>query len=113
FSERLLAAEVTREKLFLNLHEEIPYSLTVETEAWENFKRGDIKISQIIHVLTEGQRGIILGKGGEMIKKIGAQSRKELTDIFGCPVHLKLVVRVSPNWINDPERYRHMGLNLT
>jgi GTP-binding protein Era len=112
FSDRFLAAEVTREKLFINLHEELPYSLTVETEAWENFKRGDIKISQVIHVMTEGQRKIILGAKGEMLKRIGQQSRKELSELFGAPVHLKLFVRVSKNWINDPERYRHMGLNF-
>lgn len=110
FSERFLSAEVTREKLFLFLHEEIPYNLTVETEAWENFDNGDIKIDQVIYVTNENQRKIILGKGGEMIKKVGQASRKELSDMFGAKVHLKLFVKVAENWMSDPTRFKNMGI---
>lgn len=108
---RLLAAEITREKLFLRLHEELPYALTVETETWENFDNGDIKISQVILIAREAHRPIILGKGGSNIKEIGQKSRHELEQIFGCRVHLNLLVKVRENWMDDPERYAMWGLN--
>ena len=110
---RLLAAEVTREKLFLNVHEELPYALTVETELWEDFKNGDIKISQIIYVERESQRAIILGDKGERIKRIGRDSRIDLGVMFDTKVHLFLHIKVKENWQNDAERYISMGLNFS
>ncbi len=110
---RMLAAEVTREKLFLNVHEELPYSLTVETEGWEDFKNGDIKISQIIYVEKESQRAIILGDKGERIKRIGRDARIDLGDIFDTKVHLFLHIKVKENWQNDAERYIGMGLEFS
>ena len=106
---RLLAAEITREKVFINIHEELPYSLTVETEYWEDFRNGDIKLNQIIYVEKEGHRAILLGKNGEKIKHIGKLSREELSDMFGAKVHLFLQVKVKKNWQNDSERYTGMG----
>lgn len=110
--ERLFAAEITREKLFLHLHQELPYSLTVETEAWEEHRDGSVKISQVIYVERPGHRGILLGKGGQQIKRIGAESRQELEEIFGRRVHLFLFVKVREKWRDDPERYREMGLDF-
>lgn len=108
---RLMAAEVTREKLFRSLHQELPYSLTVETEKWEEFDDGSIKIDQTIFINREAHKKIILGKGGSMIKKIGQQSREELEKIFETKIHLKLFVKVSENWMDDEERYSVWGLN--
>ena len=111
-NERLFAAEITREKLFLQLHQELPYSLTVETEEWEKRDGGAISVKQIIYVAREGQRGILLGKGGQQIKRIGMASRKELESILECRVDLFLFVKVREKWRDDPERYREMGLKF-
>ena len=108
---RLLAAEITREKLFRALHEEIPYDLTVETENWEEFDDGSVKIEQVIFIAREGQKKIILGKGGEMIAKIGIQAREELEEILGRRVHLKTFVKVRERWSEDTERYNMWGLS--
>lgn len=109
---RLLAAEVTREKLFRALYQELPYALTVETEKWEEFDNGDIKISQVVFVARETHKAIVLGKGGAQIKKIGEASRLELQDIFECKVHLKLFVKVDEKWLDDKERYEVWGLDF-
>ncbi|PZQ45869.1 MAG: GTPase Era [Micavibrio aeruginosavorus] len=110
-SMRLLSAEITREKLFRSVHEEIPYDITVETESWEEFDDGSIKIDQTIFVAREGQKKIILGKGGEMIGKIGTQARVEIEGIMGCRAHLKLFVKVRENWSEDSEHYKLWGLS--
>jgi GTPase len=109
---RQLAAEITREKLFLKLHQELPYQSTVETETWTERKDGSVRIEQTIYVERESQRKIVLGKGGQSIKAIGEAARKELADILEKRVHLFLFVKVRENWENDPERYRHMGLEF-
>ncbi len=108
---RLLAAEITREKIFLQLKKELPYASTVETETWEEFDNGSVKISQVVYVMRDTQKAIILGKGGAQIKKIGEASRKELEEIFERRVHLSLFVKVRENWADDPERYREWGLD--
>ncbi len=108
---RLMASEITREKLFLRLHDELPYSSTVETETWEERKDGSVKISQVVFVEREGQRKIVLGKAGQTIKAIGQAARKEIAQAIGQPVHLFLFVKVRENWANDPERLRMMGLD--
>ncbi len=108
----LLAAEVTREKLFLRLHQELPYALTVESEKWENKKDGSIRIEQTVYVRRDGQKAIVLGKGGRTIKEIGAEARLELEAMFDCSVHLFIFVKVRKNWQEDPERYRVMGLDF-
>ena len=110
---RLLAAEITREKLTLRLHQELPYQLTVETEAWEDQKDGSARISQIIYVARDGHKGIVLGKGGETIKTIGAEARKDITEMLGRKAHLFLTVKTRPNWLDEPERYREMGLDFS
>lgn len=109
---RQLAAEVTREKLYLRLHEELPYSSTVETERWEERKDGSVRIEQVIYVERESQKKIVLGHKGETIKAIGQASRKEIGEILEQNVHLFLFVKVRENWGNDPERYREMGLDF-
>ncbi len=109
---RMLAAEVTREKLMLRLHQEIPYQLTVETETWEQHGNGAVKIEQMIHVSREGHRSIVLGKGGQTIKEIGMAARKELAGILGKPVHLFLRVKVSERWQDNRERYAAIGLEF-
>jgi len=109
--ERLLAAEITREKLFLQLHQELPYSLAVETESWEEFDDGSVKINQIIYIQRDSQKAIVLGKGGRQIKAVGRAAREELEVLFGRRVHLFLHVKVRPDWIDDPERYRDLGLD--
>lgn len=109
--ERLLAAEITREKLFLQLHQELPYSLAVETESWEEFDDGSVKINQIIYIQRDSQKAIVLGKGGRQIKAVGRAAREELEALFGRRVHLFLHVKVRPDWIDDPERYRDLGLD--
>jgi len=109
---RHLAAEITREKIYRQLHQELPYQSTVETDSWTERKDNSIRIEQTIFVERESQRKIVLGKGGSAIKSIGAESRKELTDILGVPVHLFLFVKVRENWGDDPDRYREMGLEF-
>lgn len=110
--ERLLAAEVTREKLFLRLHQELPYSIAVETESWEEFQDGSTRIAQVIYVQRESQKPIILGRGGQTIKAVGAAARKELEEMLERRVHISLYVKVRENWIDDPDRYRDWGLNF-
>ena len=109
---RHLAAEITREKIFRQLHQELPYQSTVETDSWTERKDKSIRIEQTIFVERESQRKIVLGKAGATIKAIGAASRKELTEIVGQPVHLFLFVKVRENWGEDPDRYREMGLEF-
>jgi GTPase len=109
---RQLAAEITREKIFQQLHQELPYQSTVETDAWTERKDKSVRIEQTIFVERESQRKIVLGKGGSAIKAIGAESRKELAEILGAPVHLFLFVKVRENWGDDPDRYREMGLEF-
>src|SRR3954454_10959347 len=109
---RQLAAEITREKLYLKLHQELPYQSTVETETWTERKDGSVRIEQTIYVERESQRKIVLGKAGQSIKAIGEASRRELSEIIEKPVHLFLFVKVRENWGNDPERYRQMGLEF-
>lgn len=109
---RVIAAEVTREKLTLRLHEELPYQLTVETEKWEDRADGSTRIDQLIYVSREGHKGIVLGHGGETIKSVSMDARKELTEFLGRPVHLFLQVKVRPNWLEEKERYSEMGLDF-
>lgn len=111
-TERLLAAEITREKLYLQLRQELPYSTTVETETWEEFDNGSVKIEQVIFVERDSQKSIILGKNGQMIKQLGADSRKDLEEILDRRVHLFLFVKVREKWGDDPERYRDWGLDF-
>lgn len=110
-SLRQTAAEITREKLFLRLHEELPYALTVETTEWKELKDGSIRIEQTIFVERESQRRIVLGAKGQMIKEIGSAARTEIAEIAGVPVHLFLFVKVRERWGEDPERFREMGLD--
>ena len=109
---RHLAAEITREKIFRQLHQELPYQSTDETDSWNERKDKSIRIEQTIYVERESQRKIVLGKGGATIKSIGADSRKEIAEIVGQPVHLFLFVKVRENWGDDPNRYREMGLEF-
>ncbi|HUU24422.1 MAG TPA: GTPase Era [Methyloceanibacter sp.] len=110
-SLRQTAAEITREKLFLRLHEELPYALTVETTEWKELRDGSIRIEQTIYVERESQRRIVLGAKGAMIKEIGSAARTEIAEIAGVAVHLFLFVKVRERWGEDPERFREMGLN--
>jgi GTPase len=109
--QRLLAAEITREQIYLQLHQELPYAAAVETEQWEERQDGSVKISQVIHIQREGQKAIVLGKGGAQVKKIGAASRAELEKLLERRVHLFLFVRVTPEWADDRERFQAMGLD--
>jgi GTPase len=109
---RQLAAEITREKLFLRLHQELPYQSTVETEVWKELRDGAVRIEQTIYVERESQRKIVLGKGGQAIKAIGAAARAEIAAAIEQPVHLFLFVKVREGWGDDPERYREMGLEF-
>jgi GTPase len=109
---RQLAAEITREKLFERLHQELPYQATVETEVWKELRKGDIRIEQTIYVERDSQRKIVLGKGGQAIKAIGEAARKEIAAIVEAKVHLFLFVKVREGWGEDPERYRAMGLEF-
>lgn len=111
-SLRMLAAEITREKLFLNLHQELPYALTVETESWEDFKDGSARVEQTIYVGREQHKAMCLGKGGKTIRLVRQAAQKEMEEAFGQPVHLFLFVKVRENWIDDPERYRNLGLEF-
>ncbi|MBI3759224.1 MAG: KH domain-containing protein, partial [Deltaproteobacteria bacterium] len=106
----LLAAEIVREQLFEHLHQELPYALTVETEAWEERKDGSVKIDCTIFVQRDNQRAIVLGEGGKRIKSMGATARRALEALFERRVHLFLFVKVREKWQDDPERYRAMGL---
>jgi GTP-binding protein Era len=109
---RQLAAEITREKLYLRLHQELPYQSTVETTSWQERKDGSVRIEQTIYVERESQRKIVLGKGGQSIKAIGAEARREIAEVIEQPVHLFLFVKVREGWGDDPERYREMGLEF-
>ena len=109
---RQLAAEITREKLFLALHQELPYALTVETEKWQERRDGSVRIEQVIFVQRDTQKAIVLGKGGRQIKEIGATARQELAALLDRKVHLFLFVKVRAGWTDDPERYREMGLEF-
>ena len=109
---RLLAAEITREKLYHRLHQELPYQTTVETEAWKEMKDGSVRIEQTIYVERDSQKKIVIGKGGQTLKAIGAEARKEIAEIAETPVHLFLFVKVREGWGDDPERYREMGLDF-
>ena len=109
---RLLAAEVTREKLFLRLHQELPYGLTVETENWDERKDGSVRIDQIIYLARENHKPMVLGKGGQLIKAVGSAARQELEVTLDRRVHLFLHVKVAPKWADDPARYRDMGLEF-
>jgi GTP-binding protein Era len=109
---RQLAAEITREKLYLRLHQELPYQSTVETNSWKELKDGSVRIEQTIYVERMSQRKIVLGKGGQTIKAIGAEARREIADMAEHPVHLFLFVKVREAWGDDPERYREIGLEF-
>ena len=109
---RLLAAEVTREKIYLRLHDELPYASAVETEKWEERKDGSVRIDQVIYVQRDGQKAIVLGKGGATIKKIGELARTELEDLFGRRVHLFLFVKVREDWAENSEHYKEIGLQF-
>ena len=109
---RLLAAEITREKLYLRLHQELPYQSTIETEVWKELKDGSVRIEQTIYVERESQRKIVLGKAGQTIKAIGAAARTDIAAAIEHPVHLFLFVKVREGWGDDPERYRQMGLEF-
>ena len=109
---RQLAAEITREKLYLRLHQELPYHSTVETVDWKELKDGSARIEQTIYVERESQRKIVLGKGGQTIKAIGSEARSEIADAIEAKVHLMLFVKVRENWGDDPERYREIGLEF-
>lgn len=109
---RMIAAEMTREKLTLRLHQELPYQLTVETEKWEERKDGSARIDQMIYVVRDGHKGIVLGKRGETIKSVSQAARAELEEFLGRKIHLFLQVKVRPNWLEEAERYSEMGLDF-
>ena len=109
---RQLAAEITREKLYVRLHQELPYQSTVETDIWKELRDGAVRIEQTIYVERDSQRKIVLGKGGATIKAIGADARREIAVALEQPVHLFLFVKVREGWSDDPERYREMGLEF-
>lgn len=109
---RLMAAEMTREKLYLRLHDELPYASMVETEKWTDKKDGSVRVDQVIYVKRSSQKPIVLGKGGKTIRAIGEQSRREMEDWLGCRVHLFLFVKVREKWTDDPARYRNAGLEF-
>lgn len=109
---RMIAAEMTREKLTLRLHQELPYQLTVETENWEERKDGSARIDQLVYVMRDGHKGIVLGNRGETIKAVGKAAREELEEFLGRKCHLFLKVKVRPNWLEEAERYSEMGLEF-
>ncbi len=111
-NERLFAAEITREKLFLRLHQELPYALAVETESWEPFENGAVRIEQCVYVERDSQKGIVLGKGGARIKAVREEAVSDLEEILGRKVHLFIFVKVREKWGDDPERYREWGLDF-
>jgi GTPase len=110
--ERFLAAEVTREQVFLQLHDELPYSTTVETESWQGRPDGSARVEQVIYVRRTSQRAIVLGEGGKRIKTIGARARAELSAMLDRKIHLFLFVKVREGWLDDPERYRAIGVDF-
>ncbi len=109
---RMIAAEITREKLTLRLHQELPYQMTVETENWEERKDGSAKIDQVIYVVRDGHKGIVLGHRGETVKAVSKAAREELEEFMGRKIHLFLQVKVRPNWLEEKERYSEMGLDF-
>ncbi len=109
---RMIAAEMTREKLTLRLHQELPYQLTVETESWEEKKDGSVRVVQLIYVIRDGHKGIVLGNKGETIKAVSKAAREEMAEFLGHPVHLFLQVKVRPGWLEESERYTEMGLDF-
>jgi GTP-binding protein Era len=109
---RALAAEITREKIYLRLHQELPYRSTVETDQWKELRDGSVRIEQTIFVERESQRKIVLGKDGQAIRAIGSEARKEIAQLIEKPVHLFLFVKVREGWADDPARYREMGLEF-
>ncbi len=109
---RMIAAEITREKLTLRLHQELPYQLTVETDSWQERKDGSVRVDQYIYVARDGHKGIILGPKGETIKSVSMAARQEMSEFLGQKVHLFLQIKVRPNWLEEPERYSEMGLNF-
>ena len=109
---RALAAEITREKIFERLHDELPYQITVETESWKDLPDGSARIEQTIYVTREGHKKIVIGEGGRTLKSIGSAARKEIAEANDSKVHLFLFVKVRENWLDDPERYRAMGLTF-
>lgn len=109
---RLLAAEITREKVFLQLHDELPYACAVETESWEEREDGSVRIAQVVYVMRDSQKAIVLGRKGRRIKALGIAAREELEDILGRRVHLSLFVKVREKWVDDPERYSEWGLDF-
>ena len=109
---RMLASEITREKIFDRLHQELPYSMTVETAQWKELRDGSVRIEQTLYVEREGQKKIVIGKGGQVIKQISSEARAELAEIVERPVHLFLFVKVRQRWGDDPERYGEMGLEF-
>jgi GTP-binding protein Era len=109
----MMAAEITREKLFLALHQELPYAISVETEMWTEMENdGSVRIDQLIYVTKEGHKPIVVGRGGQRLKQVGMAARKELEEILERRVHLFLHVKVRPNWLDEPARYREMGLEF-
>ncbi|MEM6973809.1 MAG: GTPase Era [Pseudomonadota bacterium] len=109
---RVIAAEITREKLTLRLHQELPYQLTVETEQWQERKDGSARIEQVVYVMRDGHKGIVLGKGGATLKQVSMEARQEIAELIDRPCHLFLTVRVRPNWLEEAERYREIGLDF-
>ncbi len=109
---RMLAAEITREKLFLRLHQELPYGLTVETESWDEFENNDVRIQQVVYLRRPQHKAMCLGKGGQRIKEIRETAQRELEHLLERKVHLFLHLKVRENWIEDPERYRYLGLEF-
>ena len=109
---RMIAAEITREKLTLRLHQELPYQLTVETENWKDQKDGSARIEQVIYVMRDGHKGIVLGKRGETIKAVGAEARREISELLGRKAHLFLEVKARPNWLEERERFDAIGLDF-
>lgn len=109
---RLWAAEITREQIYRLLHQELPYAIHVETEHWETFDNGDVKLQQVIHVEKEGQKLIVIGKNGQTLKKIGTSARQALSRMLGCKVHLKLFVKVSEGWQQNANFYSDLGLKF-
>ena len=110
---RMIAAEITREKLTLRLHQELPYQLTVETEEWDDRKDGSARIDQVIYVARDGHKGIVLGNKGETVKAVGKAARVELQEMLDRKVHLFLQVKVRPGWMTEAARYSAIGLDFT
>ncbi len=111
-AQRQIAAEMTREKLTLRLHQELPYELTVETEGWQERKDGSVRIDQIVYVARDGHKGIALGPKGATMKAVGTAAREEIKAFLGREVHLFLTVKVRPNWMGEAERFAEMGLDF-